>query len=496
MRERNQNRANIADKKAACDKIINPLIALPGSPGSGKSTFLVHLPESAAYQQYLNDTDRPAAIVSTLTFNSGMTTPGEADALGLRIIYGGMCAMLGTELFPMEWEAFMKNFMAQNITARYAVGMLRRLFGLDRPVLLLVDELIQATNDRAVMTELGTVLNFDGDCDVVVTALSPAYVFDLLTGSQRRITYVIMRPLLSTTTGLLIGATESSQWANRVNVTVGGISNQFKLNVLNHAYLLASGHPRSLEYMFASFEEFEGEVMAGIVSEVKTNSTVETLTFEIARQVVGTIPTVDGMTAEQLEQFVFTIPMRGSVENPQFRELLEKGTIFIYSKGSDSRGDKFITAVQARSFLTGVVGREDLVRLDSEETPRTREAAKLLQYLKRESVATWWERFVDTTIACRSYSDTTIEDLFGLPSGALGEHGFLGGCWNIGVTRLDLLIDKPRASASSNRLTVPAEVTLILTLTLTLALTLTLTLTPNFNSSNCPWPVGLTKFTR
>jgi hypothetical protein len=109
MRKRNQIRANVADKMAACDKIINPLVALPGSPGSGKSTFLVHLPESAAYQQYLNDTDRPAAIVSTLTFNSGMTTPGEADALGLRIIYGGMCAMLGTELFPMMWEDFRKK---------------------------------------------------------------------------------------------------------------------------------------------------------------------------------------------------------------------------------------------------------------------------------------------------------------------------------------------------------------------------------------------------
>ena len=102
----------------------------------------------------------------------------------------------------------------------------------------------------------------------------------------------------------------------------------------------------------------------------------------------------------------------------------------------------------------------DFLRLGSEETPRTREAAKLLQHLEDEAVATWWERCVDTTIACRSYSRTSIEDLFGLPSGALGAHGSLGGCWDIGVDRLDLVLDKPRTSASSNRLTVPVKVTL------------------------------------
>lgn len=158
--------------------------------------------------------------------------------------------------------------------------------------------------------------------------------------------------------------------------------------------------------------------MGGIVSKIKTNSTLKTLTFEIARQVVGCDASVEDMTAEQLEEFVFTTPMRGTVENEQFRKLIEKGTIFIHSKGSDSRGYNFITAVQARSFLTEVVGRAGFLRLGSEETPCTREAAKLLQNLRNQPIVTWWERFVDTTSACRSYNDTSIEDLFGLPSGA------------------------------------------------------------------------------
>ena len=226
MRKRNQNRANRADKQTAGDKKNNPLIALPGSLGSGKSTFVVHFPVSATYKQYFKDTNRPAAIVSTLTFNSGMDSkrPKKND-VGLRIIFGCMRAMLGLELFPMTWEAFLKKFKAQNIPASDAVEMLRRLFGSDRPVLLLVDELSKAVNDKEVMEELGVVLNKDGNCDVVVTSLSPAYVFDLLTGSQRPITYVPMAPLLSTTAGLVIGAIESNRWANRVNVTAGGILN-------------------------------------------------------------------------------------------------------------------------------------------------------------------------------------------------------------------------------------------------------------------------------
>ena len=451
-----------ANTKATEDKTLNPLITLSSSPGSGKSTCVVHFPESAAYQQYLKDTNRPAAIVSTLTFNSGMSPPGKEDILGLRIIYGGMRAMLGSELFPEKWDAFREKFEAltKDLNAKYAVNMLRHLFGQDQSVLLLVDELSKAVNQNGVMSELGEVLDKDGNCDMVVTSLSPTFIFELLTGSQRQITYVPMAPLLSTTAGLSVGATECSQWANLVNDTAGGVSNQFQLNVLNEAYLLMSGHPRSLEYMIKYLKEFNERVMGGIVSNVKSKRSIQSLIFEIARQVKGTIPPVDGMTAEQLEQFVFTIPMRGSVETPQFRELLEKGTIFIYSKGSDSAGDEFITAVQARSFLTQVVGRAGFLRLGSEETPRTREAAKLLQHLEDEAVATWWERCVDTTIACRSYSRTSIEDLFGLPSGALGAHGSLGGCWDIGVDRLDLVLDKPRTSASSNRLTVPVKVTL------------------------------------
>ncbi len=96
---------------------------------------------------------------------------------------------------------------------------------------------------------------------MVATSLSPAYIFALLTGSQRPIVYIPTVPLQSTTAGLSVGATECGQRANRINDTVGGVSNQFQLNVLNEAYLLMPGHPRSLQYMSKYFKEFDEKVL-------------------------------------------------------------------------------------------------------------------------------------------------------------------------------------------------------------------------------------------
>ena len=74
------------------DKSRNPLIAIPGSPGIGKSTFLCHFPESDAYKEYIGFNRHP--IVSILTFNKGMThSPNNQDALGLRVLYGAAVAM-------------------------------------------------------------------------------------------------------------------------------------------------------------------------------------------------------------------------------------------------------------------------------------------------------------------------------------------------------------------------------------------------------------------
>eukprot|EP01031_Cornospumella_fuschlensis_P025254 gene25254-30497_t len=66
------------------DKSDNPLIAIPGSPGVGKSTFLVHLPDSQPYKEYLaqlyQKSGLPAKppIVVPFIFNSEMSRGPES----------------------------------------------------------------------------------------------------------------------------------------------------------------------------------------------------------------------------------------------------------------------------------------------------------------------------------------------------------------------------------------------------------------------------------
>jgi len=89
MRERQALRSS---SNAPKDKINNQLIAVPGAPGSGKSTFLKHFPASQAYTNYIAErSSAEPAIISSITFNSCMSSV--VNALGLRILYGTLISM-------------------------------------------------------------------------------------------------------------------------------------------------------------------------------------------------------------------------------------------------------------------------------------------------------------------------------------------------------------------------------------------------------------------
>jgi hypothetical protein len=73
------------------DKMNNPIIAISGSPGCGKSTFLANFPMSSQYLAYTNSKNAGESVVSTMTFNSSMD--GFGVVFGLRIIYGCIISM-------------------------------------------------------------------------------------------------------------------------------------------------------------------------------------------------------------------------------------------------------------------------------------------------------------------------------------------------------------------------------------------------------------------
>ena len=140
------------------DKSKNPLIATPGSPGIGKSTFLSHFPDSKAYKEYVGYNQKP--IVSTLTFNSNMGTLGnDRDAFGLRIIFGAALAMGLLSEEELDWEDFAEQFPLFDLKATAAVRLLKQLLGSGRPILILVDEISKARNSKDVMSQLGELLN-------------------------------------------------------------------------------------------------------------------------------------------------------------------------------------------------------------------------------------------------------------------------------------------------------------------------------------------------
>jgi hypothetical protein len=192
------------------DKMRNPLITIPGSPGIGKSSFLANFALMPQFKEYVQDR---AAIISMFTFNSEMDEP--PDALGLRIIFGAIRSMgLHDPAVPPEWEAFVKRHRHHHdLDAVEALRLLFRVLGEDRPMLLLVDELRIAKDDKEVITQLGRVLNRFGNVDVLVSALSPKYIADLVTpNSQRPITYILLPPLLDAD----LCRKECSAWADRL----------------------------------------------------------------------------------------------------------------------------------------------------------------------------------------------------------------------------------------------------------------------------------------
>ncbi len=109
-------------------------------------------------------------------------------------------------------------------------------------MLILVDEISKAEVGSKVMSQLGEVLDQYCECDVLVSSLSPGYVQELLTGSQRPVSYVVLPPLLER--GL--GRTECYNWADLLLNRIGIDNvNPFKTNMLRKVYIMFLKHSRA-----------------------------------------------------------------------------------------------------------------------------------------------------------------------------------------------------------------------------------------------------------
>jgi broad-specificity NMP kinase len=450
-----QNRRMKVDISRRSDKLYNPLIAIPGSPGIGKSTFFAHFPESEAYINYsLNKSSKEAAIVSTFTFNNGMEY--RKDVIGLRIIYGTLLSMgllSYTHKFA-NFKLFLKEFFEQGLDifedGYDSIIFLQKIFGENRKFLLLVDELSKANNDKEVMRNLGDILNNIDNCDVVVSSLSPRYIDKLLTGSQRSINYIILPPLLYSNLGkeeCKIFYKKILQNAESKNIIFfsNDNDNNFKKKIIENSYLLCSGHPRTIERLIDYMDNIGDKDINKFINFLKSRQHLQLsdMVFEFCDLLINKIDYkvsiqigrklifyYDDYPTKFFSNVLFSHPLKRSAEDEKLSYELEHNLVMMFKQiGPQS----FLTSVQAFKLLDFISEFNFDYKNTIENDKLLSNGLILLNELKiknkfknineknknNENVVmstSWWARFVDLTILGYSYQPlkNSIFDVFGI----------------------------------------------------------------------------------
>ena len=244
---------------------------------------------------------------------------------------------------------------------------------------------------------------------MVVSSLSPGYIDELLTGSQRPVSYVVLPPMLDS--GL--GRVECYKWADGLvnNIGVDKVD-LYKKNMLRNLYMLFSGHPRSLENMVKYFKRYNesdshwnslrGEL------ENKECSVISCLT-EVLNSMKGCVTDIKTLSEKDLEKYVFTTPKYFSAGDAGFRRLTESGKLMVYRRADV----EFEVCVQGLSLIELLVLQEGRFSI-SEEFPHTRPAFELFKGFNKYKTGVFWERIISFTIASRSYDTINLSAMLGI----------------------------------------------------------------------------------
>lgn len=254
-----QLKSFIAGPDVGCsgDEKLNPIIVISGCPGIGKSSFLANFPNSDEFKNYLTDLccNDKGVIVSTLTYIGDMKS--EKDVTGLRLLFGSACCMSGVN--SNSWRKFLAKFSKyRDLAAVYAIKVLKIVYGKSKRILVLADEIERAfINNRGennMIHELGSALT-SNEYDLIISAPSPQYVVSLCSASGRPVQHCIIPPIWNSS----IGSVECNNWADDVIEALGNANDsnkdEFCYRLLRSMYLLASGHPRMLEFLVKSLKE-------------------------------------------------------------------------------------------------------------------------------------------------------------------------------------------------------------------------------------------------
>eukprot|EP01041_Mallomonas_annulata_P004430 gene4430-8829_t len=414
-------RENVADEIVQCMKerkrdghggftYHNHLIALIGSPGMGKSTFLTHFPESEAYKRYLNGR---SPIVSTVTYSNMAPTVG-VEAIGLRIIYGAAVSMgiLDKQSYP--WELFYNTFISTTVSwgdaEEYnAIELLQEIFGENRPILILVDDLSKSSElpclwkrDAYICSSLGYLLNGFLDLDVIVSSVSPSYINDVTYRQNRPIDYVSLTSMIDTEFGMK----ECQEWADALIDEMGvndTIPDETKY-LLRNVYLLYSGHPRSIEGMITAFKDpANSQKWTDLGKLCVTESIVRVLFQLVADLPLDPNCEISNLNEQEIHKIIFSTHSRWNLNDKPLRKLFQTGQIF--TTKFYERLHEFNVEVQTLPLLRLLIEPEKYFN-------HIKGAYKLFHNLNNvNSLDVLFKRIVDYSIVSRSYERWNAAEL-------------------------------------------------------------------------------------
>lgn len=336
---------------------------------------------------------------------------------GLRILFGAAMAMqsaeskkLQPEDDPFRWHNFLNLFETfASLSALDAVVILREVYGDNRRVLVLVDELSKIARhdqaDDAVVGEIGHILDSLDYADVIVSSLSPQYAEALLTGSGRSVLHVMLESLIK----YGLGHEECMDWANRLLSQLGKSEievDKFAIRFLQSIDLLLSGHPRSLEHLVSQF-----------ANDSAWNSTIDTLRFTESKVhfptmlrsvLMDLLASRSILRPKGLDLAVLEESLNFFVkETSDYRFLLERGSVLVIPQSKFT--SSFRTTISLLSFFS-LVG--DFKLQDRGLDPRVFAASVLFGDVFRSnktSIGQLFEHAVALTVVC--YSHVTKLDL-------------------------------------------------------------------------------------
>jgi hypothetical protein len=271
-----------------------------------------------------------------------MTANATSDTLGLRLMYSAAVSMVGVEKgisrinsdpFLKDWDTFLGIFGRYKdvANARNAIEIIRDVYGRNRPILVLVDELAKVKEiggSEKVLSSLCELYDEDSRLDMIVSSLSLPYVAALLTNSQRRVEYVILPTLIDSD----VGRNETVVWADTLwanAIKKNPSLNEYIHRILRSTHLFMSGHPRSLEQLVKAYHS---AIFKSLPDVVNKNSVIDVLlkVAEICSK-VGAVPALGepDKIASILELVLSKEAFTSSSTTLELRNFLEHGDIFM-----------------------------------------------------------------------------------------------------------------------------------------------------------------------